>query len=292
MDPPRGSMSSEAATSADNPTTLPRIKFQTAELLAQEIDKTPGDVLYVEEVSPQDFSTIEEYREGRYRKYRFRRFYPEQRLLIVAIQTEIHEQLHWTLVFDILFRICEMGLEHHWLSTGGDTYPQEGDGSVGAGEADASGRPMQPGQRSSRRWPTLAVEVGHSQSLQHLRDDMGWWFKESNHLVKVVLLIKYHPGPLEGITIEQWRERPVGPCGVQLELTCQQVINITKNSATTNRVFPLSYNVTGGALELRFSDLFLRDPGQGERDIVVEAERLQRLAAMVGRSRNRASANT
>jgi hypothetical protein len=89
---------------------------------------------------------------------------------------------------------------------------------------------------------------------------------------------------LEKITIEQWRERPVGSSGVQLELTCQQVINITRNSTTANRTLPSSYSVTGGALELGFSDLFLRDPGQGEGDIVVEAEDLQWLAATVGHS--------
>jgi hypothetical protein len=51
MDPARGSMSSEAATSANNLATVPRIRYQTAELLTQEIyrtQRTQGDILYVE----------------------------------------------------------------------------------------------------------------------------------------------------------------------------------------------------------------------------------------------------
>ncbi|CAH0037393.1 unnamed protein product [Clonostachys solani] len=284
MDPPRGSMSSDAATSADDPTTVPRIRFQTAELLTQEIYKTPGDILYVEDVSPQDFSAIEKFREDHNRKYRFRRFYPEHNLLIIAIPTKCHEAMRSNLDQEITLRIRDMGLRYHWLSTGSATHRQEGDGSVGSGEGDSSGHPIQPGQRSFRRWPTLVIEAGYSQSLQQLRDDIGWWFKESNHQVKIVLLIKFHPGSLEKITIEQWRERPVGSSGVYLEPACQQVINITRNSATANRTLPLSYSVTGGALELRFSDLFLRHPGQGEGDIVVEVEDLQWLAATVGHS--------
>ncbi|CAG9941319.1 unnamed protein product [Clonostachys rosea f. rosea IK726] len=287
MDPARGSMSSEAATSANNLATVPRIRYQTAELLTQEIyrtQRTQGDILYVEDVSPQDFSAIEKFREDHNRKYQFRRFYPERRLLVIAMPTKCHEAMGSTLYNNIHQRIHKMGLENHWNSTRGATYGQEGDGCVGLGEGDSSGHPIQPGVRSWRDWPTLVVEAGCSQSLQHLRDDMGWWFKESNHQVKIVLLIKFHPGPLEEITIEQWRERPIGSSSVQLELTCQQVVNIARNSATANRTLPLSYTVTGGALELRFPDLFLRDPGEGEGDIVIEVERLQWLAAMVGHS--------
>ncbi|CAH0019145.1 unnamed protein product [Clonostachys rhizophaga] len=287
MDPSRGSMSSAAATSANNPATVPRIRYQTAELLVQEIYRTQrkqGDILYVEDVSLQVFSIIEKFREDHNRKYRFRRFYPEHRLLVMALLTRCHEALSSTLVNCIHKRIREMGLENHWNPTRGATYWQEADGSVGLGEGDSSGHPIQPGVRSWRGWPTLVVEAGCSQSLEHLRDDMGWWFKESNHQVKVVLLIKFHPGPLEEITIEQWRERPIGSSGVQLELACQQVVNIARNSATAHRTLPLSYTVTGGALELRFPDLFLRDPGEGEGDIVVEAEGLQWLAATVGHS--------
>ncbi|CAH0049469.1 unnamed protein product, partial [Clonostachys solani] len=104
MDPvisPRGSIASHEATSVNiDPTTiasstdagsLPRIKFQTAELLARQIFQTPGDVLFVEGVSPQDFTVIQRFRESNDRKYRFKRYYPDQGLLIITIPTHYHE---------------------------------------------------------------------------------------------------------------------------------------------------------------------------------------------------------
>jgi len=40
-------------------------------------------------------------------------------------------------------------------------------------------------------WPTLVVEPGYSESLNHVRDDMRWWFSESKHDVKIVILAKF-----------------------------------------------------------------------------------------------------
>ncbi|VUC23664.1 unnamed protein product [Clonostachys rosea] len=285
MDPSQGSVSSvEAAPSTNNPTTVPRIRFQTAELLAQEISKAPGDILYVEDVSPHDFSAIDKYREDHRRKYRFRRYYPERSLLIIAITKLYHEVSHVTLYQDIVYKFSEMGLRNHWVSTGGATFEQEGDGKLGSGEADSTGCPIEPGRRCLLRWPMLVIETGYSQSLQQLRDDSKWWFEESNHQVKIVVLIKLHTGPLGKMTVEQWRERPIDSSSGQLEPVYQQVIDIAQISATANRTLPLSYSVTESALELKFSDLFLRDPGHGEGNIVIEIEDLQGLAAHIGHS--------
>ena len=62
-----------------------------------------------------------------------------------------------------------------------------------------------------------------------------------------------------------------------LEPVLRQSITIVQDS-TTN---PPSYNVTSGALVLSFRLLFLRDPGQGEGDLVFSIPDLQVYAAHV-----------
>lgn len=183
-----------------------------------------------------------------------------------------------------------MGLRYCWNTTGTATFYEE-HGKTGSGEGDASGHPTQPGQNSSRRWPTLVIEAGYSQSLANLQEDMRWWFRESNHQVKIVLLVKMYPGPLRQIAIEHWREEPVNFPGAmtrtraqQLESVRDQAITIIKNSATVNDYLPSSYSVTRGALELRFSDLFLRVPRPGEGNIVIGIEVLQWFGAMLAQN--------
>ena len=137
-------------------------------------------------------------------------------------------------------------------------------------------------------WPTLVVEAGHSESLNRLRDDMRWWFLASNHDVKIVILAKFDYRRRH-ILLERWEEQECHPQGAmtrsrtavqqqhELVPTLQQEITITRN-ATTN---PASYNVTRGALVLGFKLLFLRDPGPGEGDFVINVGELQEYAEWV-----------
>ncbi|VUC20947.1 unnamed protein product [Clonostachys rosea] len=296
---PRGSIASQVASVSTDPTTLastdtdglPRIRFQTTKLLAEQIGQQTyqalDDILYVEDVSPEDFTLIQEFRESSGRKYRFKRYYPEHQLLIITIPTKYHESLHSFIYDEIRGQIRDMGLRFHWATTSAATFYRE-HGRTGSGEGDSSGHPIQPGRDSSRRWPTIVIEAGYSQSLPQLREDMLWWFRESNHQVKVVLLVKMYRGPLRKITIEHWREEPMTFPGArtrqraqQLEPTCAQAIHIIKTSVTVNDFLPSSYGVTRGALELRFSDLFLRGPVQGEGNIVIGVDVLQWFGATV-----------
>ncbi|CAH0001149.1 unnamed protein product [Clonostachys byssicola] len=274
---------------------LPLVKFKTARLLTQTIDATEGDVLYVQDVTPQVYDILDKYRESKGRKYRFRRFYPEQSLLIIIIPTECLEYMHRELNYQIRRRIDDMGLG--WLPCGGATYKRQPGGA--AGEGDSSGRPCEP---QDRAWPTLVIEAGYSQSLEALRRELKWWFSESNHKVKVVLLVKIHPPSRQEITIEMWRERlperRSGPMTLRaladnsgLSPHLQQTINITRVS-DADPLLAESYRVTGGALRLEFADLFDRQPregegeGEGEGDIIIQVEGLRSIAAIVGHARH------
>ncbi|CAH0019521.1 unnamed protein product [Clonostachys rhizophaga] len=267
---------------------LPLVKFQTARLLTQIIDATEGDVLCVQDVTPQVYDILDKYRESKGRKYRFKRFYPEQSLLIITLPTECYEVMHREIDYQIHRRISAMGLG--WLPCGGATYRQQPGGA--AGEGDSSGRPFEP---QDRAWPTLVIEAGYSQSLEALRRELKWLFSESDHKVKLVLLVKMHSPSRQEITIETWRERlPERRSGAMslraiggdsgLRPCLQQAINITR-APDASPILPESYCVTGGALRLEFADLFDRQPREGEGDIIIQVEDLRKIAAIIGHAR-------
>jgi hypothetical protein len=117
--------------------------------------------------------------------------------------------------------------------------------------------------------------------------DMEWWFRESNHQVKIVLLSKFDRRR-QMIILEKWIEQPRAsrPGATTTRLAAQlagtlvpalqQTITIAQDPAN-----PALFDVTRGALLLEFRLLFLRNPGQGEGDIVVSIPALQFYAARV-----------
>ncbi|CAG9939192.1 unnamed protein product [Clonostachys rosea f. rosea IK726] len=268
----------------------PLVKFQTAQILAQTIDATEGDVLYVQDVTPQVYDILDKYRESQGRKFRFKRFYPQQSLLIITIPTEYHEYMHRRLDHLITRQIDDMGLD--WYQGGGATYKKR-HGGISSGEGDSTGRPVGP---ENRDWPTLVIEAGYSQSLEALRREMQWWFSESNHQVKIVLLVKMYLPSRREIIIEKWRERLAGRHSGTMTLRAiggdsglrpylDQTINIAR-APDANPVLPESYRVTRGALRLEFADLFDRQPREGEGDVIIQVQDLRRIAAILGNSRH------
>ncbi len=69
-------------------------------------------------------------------------------------------------------------------------------------EGDSTGGPK-PERAKKGAWPTLVIEAGYSESLDQLHCDKNWWFRESQHQVKIVVLAKFdHPISL----LEKWEE--------------------------------------------------------------------------------------
>ncbi|CAH0015449.1 unnamed protein product [Clonostachys rhizophaga] len=285
----RGSPASQAATSVapDEPRV---ISFTSPQALTKAIDESnlsECDALYVRDVSVSTYERLKKYRCYKRRKYRFRRYYPAEELLIVAINTRTHEQLHINLYLDICLEIRKMGLKRHWASSGAATFTALSGGSEG--EADSSGSLFTLGEGHTE-WPNLIVEGSHSMSLEEMRRHMAWWFEASDHQVKIVLLVKAD-GP-STVIIEKWQEPPrperVGATTTRASSRqnpqSNQVITITRVPGSTNPYFAESYEVTsGGALRLEFQDLFLRPPGPGEHDVIIENYDLQDIATRVAR---------
>ncbi|KAK7408560.1 hypothetical protein QQX98_009265 [Neonectria punicea] len=258
------------------------IEFTTIEKLFEEIHRTAGDMLQVHGVSAQQFAAIDEAR-GERSSPRFHHFDASSETLIMTITTPLHECLHQPLLYAIGDVISRMGLFNAWRPMGSPTLraPQNDSGGDG-GEGDSSGGPKP--ERRGNAWPTLAIEAGYSQTLPGLRKKMRWWFAASDHQVKIVLLVKFQRERDTRIIIEKHIEaaaqiRPGATttrAAAQLQPTCTQVITITEDPSN-----PLSYNVTRGALRLEFHLLFLRQPRQGEGDVVISIQQLQEYAGDV-----------
>jgi hypothetical protein len=60
-----------------------------------------------------------------------------------------------------------------------------------------------------------------------------------------------------------------------------QTITIERAPENTATQTPARYVVTSGALRLEFRLLFLRDPREGESDVIINVQDLERYAATV-----------
>src|SRR6266566_9074696 len=146
------------------------------------------------------------------------------------------------------------------------------------GEADSTGGPR-PARSGPGAWPTLVIEVGDSASLAGLGDNMGWWFRTSNHQVKMVLLAKFDHNRRE-IHVEKREEEPQATARpgamttrpVAAAIAAGALAPVHRRATTTiitkNATNPPTCNV-GGTLVLSFGLLFLRDAGPGEGDFVI-----------------------
>ncbi|KAG0126516.1 hypothetical protein HOY82DRAFT_614931 [Tuber indicum] len=87
--------------------------------------------------------------------------------------------------------------------TTADSPARSGLGKAQAGpEADEAVKPF-ASRPLEADWPTIVIECGISQSLNHLRMVAHWWLQKSGGLVKIVLLISASKAT-RSIHIEQW----------------------------------------------------------------------------------------
>lgn len=263
--------------------SLSTILFTTIAQLFREVNRSTGDALIVKSISPEAFSQLEKARERNGRKIRFSLYDPETQTLIITIPHGPHEALHSALyITEIFFEIGQIGLRYNWKHTSSKLFLPRGSNGGRRGEGDSGGGPN-PERRDPHTFPTLVIEAGYSQSLRSLRQKARFWFDISNHDIKIVILAKLYRN--RGIIIlEKWQEGPSHPRSgatttrsmPPLEASCYQTIVITKIDGN-----PPTFQVTSGDLVLSFRLLFLREPRQGESDIIVTVPKLQLYAEEV-----------
>jgi hypothetical protein len=291
-------IANSASTEEDE--LAPTLEFGNVYDLFKSIKTTVGDILIVTsrytsekamafswltrrtDVTVSDFEEIDAHREKMHRKFRLRRFEVEKKILVITIPTAEHEKLHRVLYGQFfIIKLHEQGLNFRWEMVEGTTLRARGHPGGDGGEADSSGRPLDP----PGIWPTLVIEAGDSETLAELRKDMRWWFEASDHQVKIVLLAKLER-VRQRIILEKWEEdRPAQRTGATttrrfaslLTPTIRQEITITKIPGSD----PISFIVTRGDLTLSFEQLFCRPPVTGETDIVITVGELEHYAHLV-----------
>ncbi|KAK3906413.1 hypothetical protein C8A05DRAFT_40759 [Staphylotrichum tortipilum] len=261
----------------------PRLRFTNVEDLFRTLScmNKDEDCIVVADVSPRDFTEIEHEREKRACHIRFREYNRNRQLLLITIPTFIHEALHLRLFSRIYHQIALSGNEDSWAPIGAATFRAQHPGGDD-GEGDSAGGP-EP-ERCAGAWPTLVIEAGVSQSLAGLRLRMQWWFAASQHDVKIVLLTQFDRAH-RTITLEKWEEmatvaRP-GAIATRSAAAVRPVLRQTITITRDATVDPAVCMVTSGALVLGFRELFLREPGPAEGDVVLSVEQLERYAAGV-----------
>lgn len=122
-------------------------------------------------------------------------------------------------------------------------------------------------------WPTLVLEMGHTNSLAQLREDAARWFPISRHQVQMALLIEPdESAPWPGkLVLELYRANQP-----DRQPRCTQRIKIQPFLDCEHLKDPCLYEVRGGELRLDVDALLLREPiAENEDDIVIEVEELQ-----------------
>ncbi|KAK0720436.1 hypothetical protein B0H67DRAFT_662692 [Lasiosphaeris hirsuta] len=208
------------------------VRFTNVQDLFNRINHTTRDSLTVTGVSLNRFTEIELTREEQGHKFHIRDYDSNSRILIITIPTHLHEQLHKPLYNKNIRQVHDSS----WKDIGSATQSAQVHSGQSRKEGNSTGG-SKPERAAKGAWPTLVIEAGR-------------WFSMSNHVVKIVILVKFDEMPVRPGATTTRRS-------LHQEPVLRQSITITQNT-TTN---PISYNVIRGALVLPFRLLFLRDPG-------------------------------
>ncbi|EEQ83610.1 uncharacterized protein BDCG_00415 [Blastomyces dermatitidis ER-3] len=140
-------------------------------------------------------------------------------------------------------------------------------------QADKSWIPRELPPGRTTQWPSIAVEVGYSETREKLKSDMKFWLNTNNE-VRMALSIDIKR-PSGTIFITAWkRGAPIPPrMSSNPEPQATQEIKIERGKAGQKP------HITGNSnLTIPFENIMLRRPGQGEVDFVISREDLLEVA--------------
>ncbi|RPA88920.1 hypothetical protein L873DRAFT_1823748 [Choiromyces venosus 120613-1] len=160
------------------------------------------------------------------------------------------------------------------------------------GESDTAFKPSSRPLESN--WPTVVFECGVSESLKRLTVDSRWWLDNSAGGVKIVLLFSIskaarsiHIEKWEMLTVQNPHATPANahpfvsrPTKVhEVDIAGPVALAPAEHAPTApTPAFPAPAGpapvVTGAPLTLDFDKIFLRQPHQGEGNIILTAQDL------------------
>ncbi|EAW12241.1 uncharacterized protein ACLA_062040 [Aspergillus clavatus NRRL 1] len=190
---------------------------------------------------------------------------PFERLALVKITTAAQQQAHMGIASKMIQALTGMDKANHSLHMIGSAQIRTPSRSKRA-DQEFQPRKLPPGRE--RKWPTLVVEAGYSNSKPKLESDVAWWFEESGGEVKTALVIAIDR-PRRMIIIEKWEstDQTKPP-------TVQQQVIILRNEVETA-------NITNAPLVLSYKNLFLKLPGEYESNIDFTEKDLQNIAEKI-----------
>ncbi|RPA92418.1 hypothetical protein L873DRAFT_1709892, partial [Choiromyces venosus 120613-1] len=241
-----------------------------------------GQYMVFSPVTQDKLTAIGHLRDTHHKGLRFLYLNHEQALIAKIMLGELHELFHREFAYMCREKAAMMGLGHELRDVGGRTFQ----GISSRKEPDT---PFKPSSRPlESNWPTVVIECGVSESLRHLKVDSRWWLVNSLGEVKIVFLISISK-PARRIHIEQWEIATVqnpqrtraNPPDFVTRPTKIYEVDIAGPVALAPAVpAPAGPTpvVTGAPLTLDFDKIFLRQPHQGEGNIILTAQDLGRYA--------------
>ncbi|KAB8264950.1 hypothetical protein BDV32DRAFT_134850 [Aspergillus pseudonomiae] len=198
------------------------------------------------------------------------------RKLIVKIPTGAHEGATGTLSFLILEEASRQGLRGKLRTAGAQTFVDD----PYRKEPDASFIPEVPIPGRDKKWPSIVIETGVSESVPRLRIDASWWLARSRGLVKLVILISISRVEAK-IALECWNFGAVQH-SYNLRSLSQFPLRPTKTQTITISRSGGSTTVTGAPLVIQFQDAFINPPsGPLQGDFIFGAALLEEIARSV-----------
>ena len=258
--------------------------------MLKQIVSSGEEVFIIEGVSPQDLSNLTFAAEKAKLKFRLSDY--DRQSLTLKIPSKAHERLHRVLDDYVYLKAAAIGLGREFSSVGSTRYT--GTNNEWALEADSARLPLSM-RPSEEAFPTYLIEAGYSQSLTSLKRKALLWFEKSAGEVKIVILAIISR-PTQLITLELWTAVPdnaapvrPGAMGTRGYLNCPRndprcvkTTTIRRIPGTNTSQFdPNMYSVEGGPLVLEFKNLFLRNPGPREHNIILDEDLLKEYAADV-----------
>jgi hypothetical protein len=132
--------------------------------------------------------------------------------------------------------------------------------------------------RLFRQWPTLALEIGFSQSLPSLRSNARWWLQKSNNItgkVNIVLIFCVRKSR-KLVYLEQWEMTTPPPSQRRTRSSAPNIesAEAVPVPACVKEIDITATEATGQPLVLGFEKLFLRPPVGQEGDFIFYTEDL------------------
>ncbi|KUM63049.1 hypothetical protein ACN42_g4045 [Penicillium freii] len=121
-------------------------------------------------------------------------------------------------------------------------------------------------------YPSLVLEVGASESLSQLRQDVRWWYANTNQETQLVILINITDNPYR-VDFEVWTEVANQSTVQSTRSRPATVLECTQSASLQNGV------VIGAPLILDFATLMHRSPRVGEHNISLGAADLGLIGA-------------